>query len=187
MCKNSNIMEVESMDGKKICEVLLKSYKDLETLAEICDTKMLSWALKQNTNIFKTIEYMNNIYIEKIAYCNLKVIIDEAILRIGHCEELKYVYFQGVKYNELENIIEMTTYTLNGKVFEYRNKTNAFINRVRTQRKNFYNYLTRRYDFEKIFNIMKDSKTLMHRYNTILAYKKQINNFGKVYKLKEQQ
>lgn len=173
------------MNEKIVCEVLLKSYKDLETLCEVCDHKTMSLALNNNTDIFSTIESMNKYYIEKLAYCNIKVIIDEAILKIGHCDELKYLYFQGLKYQDLIDIIELKTYTKFGKDWEYRNPENTLVNRVRTQKKKLYNYLIRRYGIEKLFDLLKDSKTLIYRYEMLLK-NKQIK-FSKAFILKEQQ
>lgn len=167
------------MNEKIVCEVLLRSYKDLEALCEIADQKILSWALKQNADMFQTIERMNKCINEKIAYYNIKVLIDEAIKNIGHCEELKYNFLKGISSTKLENIIELKTYEYKGQVCEYKNKRNAFVNRIRTQKKNLFNYILRTNNHEKLFNLIKDSGTLMHRYNTILKRKKQPNNFAK--------
>lgn len=90
------------MDGNIICKTLLYAYKDLEWKSKMVDKELLKVAVRSASRpIYEAFDKCANLLMEKQAYCNIKVIIDEAIKETNGVEELKYRYVDGLKLCEI--------------------------------------------------------------------------------------
>ena len=139
----------------KVCEVMLYAYMQLEHRCEIIDKDIYRTAVhsafKDTMGVVKDIERLTA---EKIAYINVKVIIEKATARLKHSYELKQHHFNGLK-------IEQIATTLGGNI-----KTIAC--RIRRQREKLYKEILKEYSAEELLNIISDSQWLMRRYRSAL-------------------
>lgn len=146
------------MDGQAICEVMLNAYKDLEEKCKGIDYKILKEAQRSmRADIYDTFDRVANLINEKIAYCNVKVIIDEAIEKIGDNQYIKGVYILNKTITETAEAHCIKTV----EAFALYEK----------QKKAVYRAILDAYSTEKLFDIISDSKWLVGRYRALERFK----------------
>ena len=141
------------MNEKIICEVMFNAYKDLERLCNKAEERAWRVALGSiNNDVLTVAEKIIRLNNEKIAYCNIKVIIDEAVKNIGKSAELKAYYIDGLTLEVIAEREDIATSTLHGK--------------VERQLKKACEYITSNYDGDFLAGLIMDSKWLMVKYRT---------------------
>jgi len=137
-----------------ICEVLLNSYKDLERFSSICDKSILRCAINSHTrSVYSAFDIIADIMDEKNMYCNIKVILDEAINKLKRNTELKYRYIWDCRIIDMQEMLGV--------------KKNTLYIRIIRQKKRLFTFLQRKYTTEQLFDLIKDSKVLMKRYRRL--------------------
>lgn len=148
------------MNEKIVCEVMLYAYKALEDRCEKLDDKVLRVALgSMNRGVFESTNEILKLTDEKITYCNIKVIIDEALNKIGRNDEVKAYHIDGEYYKDIiarEEISEKT-----------------YFRRLKKQRAKLYKAITDKYDGEYLAGLIRESKWLMEQYHKIIEYETQ--------------
>lgn len=144
------------MDGKAICEAMLYTYAELESLCNLCDKviykKAVHSAGQDAHKVYAVIQkYMN----EKIAYCNTKVIIDEALNELKRADELKAFHFEGLSLNEIAD--------------RYGIDATLSASRVTNQRQHLCRHILKKYSAEKLLDVICDSSILMSKYRKRLT------------------
>ena len=137
-----------------ICECILNSYKDLERLCDICDKTILKYAIKSHGNdIYKAFDVITSLMNEKNIYCNIKVILDDAINRLKNNTELKQRYVFGVRIMDMQEVFGL--------------KENTIVKRIKRQKEKLFSCLQSKYSFEQLYDFIKNSKYLMNRYRRL--------------------
>lgn len=151
------------MNEKVICEVMLYAYKDLEAHCKKIDEKALRVALaSMNRDVHESADEIIRLTDEKIAYCNTKVIIDEALKGIGRHAELKAFYIDGVDYKD---IIQREAITERG-----------FFHRLRKQKEKLYQYILDNHKGQDLLAMISDSKWLSGEYIALLKAEREKQN-----------
>lgn len=146
------------MNEKIVCEVMLFAYKDLEKQCEKVEAQALRFALgSRNRDVFESVETLLKLTDEKIAYCNIKVIIDEALKSIGRNVELIDYYINGLDYKA---IIERE------KIYE-----RMFFRRIKRQKELLCKAILKQYDVDYLFAMIRESEWLTKQYQTTLDFK----------------
>ena len=146
------------MDGVIVCKTMLYSYKDLEQKCkEVDETLLRIGYTSYNANVFETFDKMANLMVEKIAYCNIKFIIDEAITKMKKSTELKYFHISGIDYKDI--------------VGKYNINQRTLFRRLKRQRDSLTKNILSQYEVVDLFNIISDSKWLMNKYREFIAGK----------------
>jgi methylphosphotriester-DNA--protein-cysteine methyltransferase len=138
------------MDGQTICEVMLYSYKDLEEkcngleykIRRLCERSM-------HAGIHDTFSKAVTLINEKIAYCNVKVIIDEAVEKIGDSKALKEYYFKN-------RDIKAIAYAQSLKVAQA-------VELIEKQEQAVYKAILKAYSTERLLDIISDSRWLCNK------------------------
>lgn len=136
------------MKRKVVCKTLLYEYRNLERYCEIVDSKL--WRCgrtSMNKNVYEAVDSLIKLNNEKIAYCNIKVIIDEAT---SDKAELKAIYIDGQDFATLEAVTGLSQRTIFRKLAK--------------QKERLYSYLINKYGFEYLFDLISDSKILLNKY-----------------------
>ena len=143
------------MESKELlCEVLLNSYKDLEHLCKICDKAILKCAIKSHQrDVYEAFDMIATLMDEKKMYCNIKVILDEAISKLKRNIELKYRYVWGCRITDMEEMFGV--------------KENTLCNRIIRQKNKLFIYLQRKYTAEQLLDLIKGSRLLMKAYRRL--------------------
>lgn len=150
------------MDGKAICEVMIYSYAEFEKLCDLCDKIVYKKATKSmGQDAHKVYDVIRRYMNEKIAYCNSKVIIDDALNEMKRTDELKAFHFEGLSG---EKIAE-----------RYGIEPMQAIARVQVQRKYLIEHILKKYSAEKLLDIICDSGILMSRYRKRITGAQQWN------------
>ncbi len=148
------------MNENIVCEVMLYAYKDLEKRCENLDCKVERVALaSMNKDVYQSIETICKLTDEKITYCNIKVIIDEALNKIGKNAELKALHIDGEHYKDIiqrEAINERT-----------------FYRRLKRQRELLCKAILKQYAVDYLVALIRESKWLMKQYYKIIEYETQ--------------
>lgn len=140
------------MNEKIICEVMLKSYKYLEAMCDQVEAKAIICALgSRNKDVFECAERLIQLNNEKITYCNIKVIIDEALNSISRNDELKAYYIDGEFYKDIAQREKITERT--------------FFYRLKKQKKLLFEAIQEKYDTECLFELVRGSRWLFDRYH----------------------
>lgn len=139
------------MNDKVICKVMLSAYKDLEKMCNRVEERAWRCALGSIHNDVKEVAdkiiQLNN---EKIAYCNVKVIIDEAIKGIGRSTEIKGYYIDGLSTLDIIKQEQITE--------------EAYRKRIERQRERLYQFIMDNYNREFLSSIIEDSYWLKNKY-----------------------
>ena len=136
---------------KDICEVMLYAYNQLEHRCEGIDRDIKRTAVKSALrDTMETVNDIDRLIAEKIAYINVKVIIDKAMGSLKHSYELKQYHFNGAKIEQIATTLGETT--------------NAINRRLQRQRAKLYEAMLKDHRAEELLNIIGDSQWLMRRY-----------------------
>ena len=150
------------MDDKVICRVMFYSYTMLEDKCECIDKDIYCMAVhsafKNTMATYQAIERLTN---EKIAYINVKVIIDKGIRNLKRNYELVQHHFNGVTIDELAQRLGTTV--------------RAMTARVKRQREKLYEEILKEHKAEELIDILYQSYWLMHRYKRELKRTTQIS------------
>lgn len=142
------------MDGKAICEVMLYSYKDLEEKCNGVEYRILKQAQRsRRADIYETFDKLVLLINEKIAYCNVKVIIDEAVEKIGDSRVVKGHYISGRSLKAIAEEYCLTTDEMSEMFFK--------------QKKAVTRAILDAYSTDKLFEIISDSKWLLNQYKAM--------------------
>ncbi len=148
------------MDGNIICKTMLYAYKDLERKCKRVDNELLRVGVNSySRHILEAFDKMANLIQEKRAYCNVKVIIDEAIKETQNIEELKNYHILGISIKDI--------------AIRFDIKENTIIKRLIRQEKKLFEAILKKYEDIKLFKIIADSKWLMNKYREFIALEKQ--------------
>jgi hypothetical protein len=155
------------MNDRAICEVMLYAYKDLERMCDTVEAQVWRVALGSiNNNVYDTAEKIIRLNNEKIAYCNIKVIIDEALKQMKRCDEIKAYHIDGLYYKD---VIKQEAYT-----------ERTYWRRLQRQREKLYQIIIDSNKAEDLQAIISDSRWLTGRYNDILKAQNQAVDGRKV-------
>lgn len=146
-------MKVEDI----MCETLLNSYMDLEALCDKVDERMLRYGLYSanfHTDIFNVFDKMTGLINEKIAYCNIKVLIEEACAEITSSTELQHKYLLGYKN---EDII---------KKFGLNIRT--FFRKMQRQKEKVFFVMKNRQSKKQLFDLISSSTALTKRFDLLI-------------------
>lgn len=150
--RNSGLLSGDNMNNEALCDVMLKSYKYLETKCKMIEYQAWKCALNsQNSDAYQCAETLIKLNREKLTYCNVKVIIDEALNKIGRNTELKDYYIYGVYYKNTmirENISRRTYYY-----------------RLDKQKQLLFNAIKEKYDDDVLLETLCGSRWLFNMYN----------------------
>lgn len=148
------------MDGRIVCRVMLYSYAALVEKCEVIDKHIYNTAVrsafKNTVETYKEIERLTS---EKIAYINVKVIIDQAMGALKRAYELEQHHLKG-------KTIEQIATALNTK-----DKTVA--RRIDRQRAKLYEVMLNHHSAEDLLDIIYDSEWLMNKYKREIKAQKQ--------------
>lgn len=142
-------MKVEDI----MCETLLISYKDLERMCKRVDAFILNYG-NQLASIFNVFDKMTDLINEKIAYCNIKVLIEEAFAVTEKNIELQYKYLLGYKN---EDII---------KKFELSERT--FFRKIKKQKEQIFCEIKKRHSNKQLFDLISSSKELTMQFDYLI-------------------
>ena len=152
-----------SVYDKAVCRVMIYSYKELEDRCEAVDKAIYNTAIhsafKNTIETYKDIERLTR---EKIAYINVKVIIDQAIATLKRKYELEQHHIKGIT-------IEQIAITLNIK-------SHTIQRRVELQREKLYEAILNTHSGEKLLDVICDSQWLMNRYRKAINSVKKSDN-----------
>ena len=149
------------MDHKIICKTMLYSYKDLEEQCKSVDNLILRQAIaSKNRSTEEAFERIMDLTNEKIAYCNIKVIIDEAVAEMKNNAELKSYYILGWSIKKIEEQFNLLRQTL-----EWR---------LTKQREELYKIILSKHNGPELIEIMSDSWFLMKKYKEFKALEKRV-------------
>ena len=138
------------MNGQTICEVMLYSYKDLEEKCNGIEYKIRKQCEKSmHTSIYDTFDRVVLLINEKIAYCNVKVIIDEAVAKIGDGKAIKEHYCLG---RDLKRIAD-----------EHSLKVPQVVELIEKQKHEVIMAILRAYSPRRLFDIISDSRWLVNQ------------------------
>jgi len=144
------------MNENIVCEVMLYTYKDLERMCEKVERQALKFALaSRNRDVFESANKLLSLTDEKIAYCNIKVIVDEALNKIGRSNEVKAYHIDGEYYKDImarEEISERT-----------------YLRRLKRQRAKLYEAITDKHDSEYLAGLIRASGWLLSLYNKAMS------------------
>lgn len=147
------------MNEKVVCEVMLYAYKELEERCKKLDDKVVRVALASRSNdVYESAERIYKLTDEKISYCNIKVIIDEALNKIGRNDEVKAYHIDGEYYKDIiarEEISER-----------------CYMSRLQRQRAKIYKVITEKYDSEYLAELIRASGWLLSQYNKAIDKEK---------------
>lgn len=136
---------------KAICRVMLYSYPMLEHKCEEIDKDIYNTAIrsafKNTMATYKDIERLTN---EKIAYINVKVIIEHGISLLTSNYEIKQHHLKGVSLTDLAQALGASEI--------------AVRDRIRRQRARLYERVLSVYKTEELLDILCNSNWLMSRY-----------------------
>lgn len=136
---------------KAICAVMLYSYPMLEDKCEMIDKDIYHTAIysafKNTMETYKEIEQLTN---EKIAYINVKVIVEQGISNLGRSYEIVQHHLKGVRVLELTQRLGVAERTIRG--------------RLARQRAKLYEEILKIYKAEDLLDIISSSQWLMYRY-----------------------
>lgn len=139
------------MDDKIVCKVMWYSYKGLEDRCELLDKDIRNTAIRSAfKNTMEVVGEIERLTAEKIAYINVKVIIDEALRSLNRRYEI-------VQHDIKGKTLEQITTELNAK-------KNTIDSRLTRQRVKLYEAILERYSGEELLNIICDSPWLMNKY-----------------------
>lgn len=148
------------MDSRIICEVMLYAYKELEDKCKKIDYKVLRVALGSRSNdVFESADRIYKLTDEKIAYCNTKVILDEAFKQMKRCDEIKAFHIQGLQCKDIAE--------------QYNINVNLVCKRLVRQREKLYQTIIENNKAEDLQAIISDSGWLAGRYNATLKAQNQ--------------
>ena len=140
------------MNEKVVCEVMLYSYKELEERCKKLDDRVLSVALRSiNKDVYESVEMICELTDEKIAYCNIKVIIDEALNKIGRNDEVKAYHIDGELCKDI--------------IAREKISERAYFHRIKRQRAKLYEAITDKNDSEYLAGLIRASRWLLSEYN----------------------
>lgn len=143
------------MNGEVICEVMLCAYKDLEVRCAVVEDKILRVAVSSMTmNTYQAVEKLFALNNEKIAYCNTKVIIDEALQQMRNKSVLVAHYIHGKTCGEIAKKLNVTERDIELVITRQRQKV--------------LRNILKRYSIETLFSIISDSKWLRHKYSQFI-------------------
>ena len=143
------------MNGEVICEVMLYAYKELEVRCCIVEDKILRVAVSSMTmDTYQAVEKLFALNNEKIAYINIKVIIEEALQQMRNKSVLVAHYIHGKSYGEIARKLNVTERDIELVIARQRLKVLRII--------------LKRYSIETLFNIISDSKWLRHKYSQLI-------------------
>ena len=148
---------------KAICSVMIYSYKGLEKRCDLIDKNIYNTAVRsafRNTvEVYKEIEQLTR---EKIAYINVKVIIDQSLATLKCRYEITQHHIKGEGIEQIA-----TTLNVKRKIIDKR---------LQRQRTKLYEAILNTYSAEELLNIIYDSDWLMNRYKSELKQQQ-----GKIY------
>nr|DAG81684.1 MAG TPA: hypothetical protein [Caudoviricetes sp.] len=140
------------MNKTILCEVMLRSYKDLEAKCELIESRAVRYALSSmNKDIYTCAETLLSLNNEKITLCNVKVVVDEAVKNIGRNAELKAFYLDGTHYMDIIQQEHMSLRT--------------FFRRAKIQKERLCEAIQERYSDECLFELVRGSRWLFDRYH----------------------
>ena len=146
------------MNGKAICEAMIYTYAELENLCDICDGKIYKKAVHSiGQDAHKVYAVIRKYINEKIAYCNTKVIIDEALKGLKRSHELK-AFLAGEKEQEIAR--------------RYGIETSTAVVRIQSQIWQLTQQILKTYSTGKLLDVICDSHVLMSRYVQRIGAKK---------------
>lgn len=138
------------MDGQTICEVMLHSYKDLEERCNGLEYKTRRLCERSmHAGIHDTFTKAVSLINEKIAYCNVKVIIDKAVGKIGDSKALQDYYFKG---RDVKSIAR-----------DYGLTAPKAVELIEKQRQCVFKAILTAYSTEKLLDIISDSRWLCNQ------------------------
>lgn len=146
-------MKVEDI----MCETLLTSYRDLEALSDKVDGRMLRYGLYSanlDTDFFNVFDKMTGLINEKSAYCNIKVLIEEACAEITSSTELQHKYLLGYKN---EDIIK-----------KFGLSARTFFRKVQRQKEKVFFVMKNRQSRTQLFDLISSSKALTKRFDLLI-------------------
>lgn len=140
------------MNDEVILKVFLQAYKDLETKCKVVEIQSLRVAFaSRNKDVYECVETIIALNNQKITYCNVKVLIDDAISHIGRISEIKAYYLDAEDYKDIIKRINITERQLFG--------------RIKRQRIEMLRYIKTQYDTEFLTGLISGSRWLMSLYN----------------------
>lgn len=147
------------MDQKIICKVMLYSYKYLIKKCEAVDEEIMKCGLVSfHTGIYSSFDKIVKLMNEKIAYCNIKVMVDKTLAEMKNKEAIEKYHILGISLKDLVNDF---------------NSERTMFRHLEKQREEFCKRLLAKNDEKKLVEIISDSKWLIYLYNEILKLKKQ--------------
>lgn len=139
------------MDGRVICKVMLCSYRGLESKCDRIDKDIYNTAVhsafKNTVETYKDIEQLTR---EKIAYINVKVIIDQALANLNRTYEIVQHHIKGVSIAQIATTLGATDNTIERRAYRQRVK--------------LYDEILKEYSAEELLDIICDSGWLWGRY-----------------------
>ena len=142
------------MESKVVCKTMLYEYRNLEKYCDNVDGQLWRCGMKsRNINVYEAVDRLVKLNNEKIAYCNIKVIIDEAFEALPEKYELKAYYIDGVEFAKLEA--------------ETGIQAKSLFRRLEKQRNALCLNILSRYDFDYLFGLISDSRILLSRYRQL--------------------
>lgn len=139
------------MDGRVICRVMIYAYRELESRCAGIDKVIYNTAIHSAfKNTMETYNEIERLTREKIAYINVKVIIDQALASTKNKYELMLHHIDGVSIVDIAEQLGASD--------------TAIDRRVLRQRAKLYDTILNIYSGEELLDIIGDSGWLMHRY-----------------------
>ena len=137
------------MDAKIICKTMICVYKELEKRCELIDDTVIRRAVNSaHRNIYETVDELIDLINEKRTYCNVKVIIDEALEKMSDKSAIEK-YILGVNIKDIEK-------DFNSERTMYRH--------LSKQKEELYQIIINKYEIDKLIEIISDSNWLMNKY-----------------------
>lgn len=139
------------MDGRVVCRVMIFSYRELEHRCELIDKAIYNTAVRSAfKNTMESYKEVERLIQEKIAYINVKVIIDQALHKVGKVYEIEQHHIAGVSVEKLAE--------------QLKSNTNTIEHRLCRKREKLYRHILNVYSGEQLLDIICSSHWLMNRY-----------------------
>ena len=146
------------MDGRVICRAMIYSYRELEQRCKRIDIIIYNTAIhsafKNTMETYKEIERLTR---EKIAYINVKVIIDQALVLLKGKYEFEQHHIKGESVEQIATTLNVKWHTVETRLIRQRAK--------------LYENILKRYSGEELLDIICDSGWLMSLYKRELRQK----------------
>lgn len=136
---------------KAICRVMIYSYRGLENRCDTIDKALYNTAVRSAfKDTWETYKEMERLTREKVAYINVKVVIDQALIALKRKYEIEQYHIHGVSREQLAERLNTNLNTID--------------KRLARERAKLYEAILNRYSGEELLSIICDSEWLMNSY-----------------------